>query len=86
MAHSLRLSVVAEGVETAEQMSFLRASDCEEIQGYYFSRPQPADAIATLIRQHAATITLPRPELQAASNDPQVRPLKRPGQRSRGQS
>ena len=83
MAHSLRLSVVAEGVETAEQMSFLRALDCEEIQGYYFSKPQPAEAIATLIRQHAATITLSKPELSAASNDAQVRPLKRARQRNR---
>jgi diguanylate cyclase (GGDEF)-like protein/PAS domain S-box-containing protein len=40
MAHSLRLRVVAEGVETAEQLNFLRDCDCDEVQGYYFSRPR----------------------------------------------
>jgi EAL domain-containing protein (putative c-di-GMP-specific phosphodiesterase class I) len=42
MAHSLRLTVVAEGVETAEQLEFLRELRCEEIQGYHLSRPLPA--------------------------------------------
>src|SRR4029077_980826 len=46
MAHSLRLSVVAEGVETAEQLSFLRDYECDEIQGYYFSKPRPANDIS----------------------------------------
>jgi len=39
LAHSLNLTVVAEGVETADQLSFLRAYRCDEIQGYYFARP-----------------------------------------------
>jgi diguanylate cyclase (GGDEF)-like protein/PAS domain S-box-containing protein len=42
MAHSLRLKVVAEGVETAEQLEFLRVNACDELQGYYFSPPVPA--------------------------------------------
>jgi EAL domain-containing protein (putative c-di-GMP-specific phosphodiesterase class I) len=42
MAHSLRLTVVAEGVETAEQFEFLRELCCEEIQGYHLSQPLPA--------------------------------------------
>lgn len=41
LAHSLRLDVVAEGVETAEQMQFLRSHDCDQMQGFYFSRPLP---------------------------------------------
>lgn len=45
LAHGLNLKVVAEGVETAEQMSFLHAAGCDEVQGYYISRPQPAAAI-----------------------------------------
>lgn len=49
MAHSLGLSVVAEGVETVEQLNFLRNHRCEEVQGYYFSRPLPADRFLELI-------------------------------------
>jgi diguanylate cyclase (GGDEF)-like protein/PAS domain S-box-containing protein len=41
MAHGLKLRVVAEGVETGEQLSFLRAHGCDEMQGYYFSKPLP---------------------------------------------
>jgi EAL domain-containing protein (putative c-di-GMP-specific phosphodiesterase class I) len=41
LAHSLRLDVVAEGVETADQMQFLRSHDCDQMQGFYFSRPLP---------------------------------------------
>jgi diguanylate cyclase (GGDEF)-like protein/PAS domain S-box-containing protein len=42
MAHSLRMKVVAEGVETEAQLKFLRTRHCDEIQGYFFSRPIPA--------------------------------------------
>lgn len=49
MGHSLKLSVVAEGVETREQAEFLRDNDCDEIQGYYFSRPVSAEEIEKLI-------------------------------------
>ena len=41
MAHDLDLTVIAEGVETAAQLTFLRQHDCDEMQGYYFSRPLP---------------------------------------------
>ena len=49
MAHALDMSVVAEGVETEDQLSGLRRLGCEYAQGYYFSRPQPPDAIAELL-------------------------------------
>ena len=48
MAKSLKQSVVAEGVETVEQLAFLQAHGCEEGQGYYFSRPVVATAVREL--------------------------------------
>jgi diguanylate cyclase (GGDEF)-like protein len=50
MARSLKLRVVAEGVETLEALAFLRAHDCDEAQGYYFSRPVPSQRFARLLR------------------------------------
>jgi diguanylate cyclase (GGDEF)-like protein/PAS domain S-box-containing protein len=50
MALGLKLRVIAEGVETQEEVAFLRACRCEEAQGYYFSRPVPAERFATLLR------------------------------------
>jgi len=51
LAHSLRLKVVAEGVETAAQLEFLKAVGCDEYQGYHFSRPLPAYEFDRLIRE-----------------------------------
>ena len=50
MAKSLRLKVIAEGVEDEAQLSFLRAHQCDEIQGYYFSRPLAVDKVADKLR------------------------------------
>lgn len=49
MAKSLKLQVIAEGVETIEQLSFLKKLQCDEYQGYYFSRPVTADQLVTLL-------------------------------------
>jgi EAL domain-containing protein (putative c-di-GMP-specific phosphodiesterase class I) len=49
MAHSLRLKVIAEGVENEAQISFLRHHRCGEIQGYYFSKPISADETASIL-------------------------------------
>jgi EAL domain-containing protein (putative c-di-GMP-specific phosphodiesterase class I) len=54
MAHSLRLKVIAEGVEASEQLATLRAQGCDEIQGYHLSRPLPADALAEFVRERFA--------------------------------
>src|SRR5262245_23534722 len=48
LAHNLRLKVIAEGVETAEQLRFLQLLRCDEIQGYFFSRPCSADDLVAL--------------------------------------
>ena len=50
MARSLKLRVVAEGVETLEQLQFLQARECDEAQGYYFSRPVPPQEFVELLR------------------------------------
>jgi EAL domain-containing protein (putative c-di-GMP-specific phosphodiesterase class I) len=50
MARSLKLRVVAEGVETLEQLSFLRTHGCDEAQGYFISRPVAPEQFATLLR------------------------------------
>ncbi len=42
MAHNLGMGVIAEGVETAEQLAFIQSTQCEEVQGFYFSKPLPA--------------------------------------------
>ncbi len=49
MGRSLKLRVVAEGVETPEELAFLQAHRCDEAQGYYFSRPVPAEEFARLL-------------------------------------
>ncbi|VVM69036.1 EAL domain-containing protein [Pseudomonas fluorescens] len=53
MAHGLSLKVVAEGVEQPEQLEFLKAEHCDEVQGYLVSRPVDADALLQLLRADA---------------------------------
>ncbi|WP_148415469.1 bifunctional diguanylate cyclase/phosphodiesterase [Noviherbaspirillum massiliense] len=53
MGKTLSLTVIAEGVETVEQETFLREHACDEMQGYYFSKPIGADEFAALLASHA---------------------------------
>ncbi len=58
LAHNLKLAVIAEGVETAEQLDYLRSRGCDEMQGYYFSKPLSAYDFEMLLREH---VCLPSP-------------------------
>jgi len=49
-AHSLRLKVVAEGVETEEQLGWLRDNGCDVVRSYYFSRPVTSDVLLPWLR------------------------------------
>jgi diguanylate cyclase (GGDEF)-like protein/PAS domain S-box-containing protein len=51
LAHNLNMRVIAEGVETREQVQFLTERGCDEMQGYYFSRPVNAEAFTALLRE-----------------------------------
>lgn len=52
MGSSLKLKVIAEGVETEEQMEFLRENNCDQVQGFLFSKPLPADQALEMLRQN----------------------------------
>lgn len=52
MGHALKLKVVAEGVENAAQLAFLQRHGCDEVQGYYFSRPIPSEQLSAFARAH----------------------------------
>ena len=54
MAHSLGLGVVAEGVETAEQLAFLRQHRCDVVQGYWLAQPMRSQACLRFMRDWAA--------------------------------
>ena len=58
MAHSLRLTVIAEGVETKEQLRFLREHGCDQMQGYHVSRPLPEEEFLRWARDAAVARNL----------------------------
>ena len=62
LAHSLKLSAIAEGVETEAQLNFLRRRNCDEMQGYYFSRPVKAAEFEKMLRD--------RRKLEFAATEP----------------
>ena len=55
LSHSLNLNVIAEGVETQEQVDLLRSLGCDQIQGYFFHKALPVDEIEALLRSQAVT-------------------------------
>jgi CheY-like chemotaxis protein len=62
LAHSLRLRVIAEGIETEGQLNYLLSHGCDEMQGFYFSRPIPAQQLEQMLREDRR---LPLPEKTA---------------------
>ncbi|HEX2121155.1 MAG TPA: EAL domain-containing protein [Thermoanaerobaculia bacterium] len=65
MARTLRLRVVAEGVENAEQFAFLRSRKCDEAQGFYFSRPMSADDLTETLLANAGRASVRRLSISA---------------------
>ena len=51
MASSLGIKTIAEGVETSGQLAFLRLQGCDEVQGYYFSKPLPAEQFEAFVKK-----------------------------------
>lgn len=67
MANNLNIRIIAEGIETEQQLGFLRAQGCHEGQGYLFSKPLPAAEVELLLRRSLGHImTKPVPRLRAA--------------------
>jgi EAL domain-containing protein (putative c-di-GMP-specific phosphodiesterase class I) len=58
LARTLGFQTIAEGVETQGQLAFLREQGCDEVQGYFFSRPLPADQFETFMRGHSPHVAL----------------------------
>ncbi|MEI6732392.1 MAG: EAL domain-containing protein [Comamonadaceae bacterium] len=78
MAHGLGLKVVAEGVETQAQCEWLRTSVCDEIQGYFFSRPVSAQAIEDILKEgrhlpaHLLRLKKPQRTLLLVDDEPNI--------------
>ncbi|HJV83996.1 MAG TPA: EAL domain-containing protein [Noviherbaspirillum sp.] len=63
LAHSLRIHVIAEGVETDTQLAYLRRHGCDQMQGYYFSRPLPPEEFESTLREGRALLLEPRDDI-----------------------
>lgn len=66
LAHGLQLNVIAEGVETQEQLDYLKTKGCDEVQGYYLGRPLPAESITKLLQAEGMTNEVERDTKEVA--------------------
>jgi diguanylate cyclase (GGDEF)-like protein len=73
MGRALGMTIVAEGVETVEQETFLRAHGCDEIQGFLFSRPLPPERLAELLRSTPRLMSPPLQPADDADTKPAIR-------------
>jgi len=64
LAHNLRLKVIAEGVETPDQLAFLRELGCDQYQGYHYSVPVPDNVFVEMLREHQAKSLTPPASLE----------------------
>ena len=69
LAHRLRMKVVAEGVETLEQLAYLRGTGCDEIQGYYLSKPITADEMSRFLERDLRNLVIPTVAAYAVAVD-----------------
>jgi predicted signal transduction protein with EAL and GGDEF domain len=76
MGKALGMTVVAEGVETAEQERFLRNHACDEMQGYLFSKPLPSQQLVALLG--SAPLTVSPPLQPAAEGSPAKKAARQP--------
>jgi len=72
LAHSLGMRVIAEGVETKEQMEFLASRDCHEMQGYYFSRPVSGEKMRHILENGLAVDNISIFPFRQFSNHPEI--------------
>jgi EAL domain-containing protein (putative c-di-GMP-specific phosphodiesterase class I) len=70
MTHNLRLKAIAEGVETQAQHDFLREHGCDEMQGYFFSKPLPEDEFLAFVQKHQRQAGIVAVEAGAAVRAP----------------
>lgn len=71
MAHSMNLSVVAEGVETAQQLGFLKERNCQEVQGFFFSKPLPPGLLESYLRNGIENLAM-QPGAETATEQDEI--------------